>query len=107
MITSVLAILMYVVWLDTFTWRDEDCSHTFGKLSSALVVAAAIHEELGSDADGRCDEELKRALKAQGAGIRPRRLCEIMGEETKISTSVHVTSIAPEDCPLPWSGRGA
>lgn len=103
--TNILAILLYSVWLDTFTYHEQQPSTIFGSLTSALEVGAAIHAELGSDADGLRDEDLKCALKLRGAGIRPRKYREVTEEAQGFESSVHVTNLALEDRPPQWAGR--
>lgn len=106
-VTCVFSLVLYAVWLDTFTYHDKDPSHLFGNLTSALEVAAAVQEELGEVPMGCTNSELNRILRARGASIRPRRhdVRTDNQEMAKSAPSVHVTSIALEDCPPAWIGR--
>ncbi|KAK5113616.1 hypothetical protein LTR85_010845 [Meristemomyces frigidus] len=73
-VTCVFTIVVYCVWLDTLRYKlDRHTSHLYGTLSTALEVGASIREELGHEANGLQDGELRHRLRHRGAGMRLRR----------------------------------
>lgn len=75
-ITWLLSIIVYVVWvIDYWTSYRHAAEERklFGSLRTTLAVAGSILEELGpEEANDLSNEELKKALKARGAGMRLR-----------------------------------
>ena len=106
--TLVLAIWLSVVWLCTFQCDRQDSDQVFGELVSALQVAAAIRQDLGDMVDSDMTEsDIRNALKRRGnLGIPARRYRETRKYVAKSSAAVHITALAPEDCPPAYAGRG-
>ncbi|KAK6417389.1 hypothetical protein LTR81_009138 [Elasticomyces elasticus] len=106
-VTCALATWLYIIWLGTFTWEHDDPSRVFGELTSALHVAAAVHQVLGTVAGNNPTErELQLAVKLHGRMDVPfgcyRDPKEGMG---KTSSSLHIGQIELQVCPPTYAGR--
>ena len=69
LLTSIFAILLYAVWLDTFLHARCRRADQFGKLRAAMEISKAIRDELGEEADSLVDKELKRRLAERKAAM--------------------------------------